>query len=255
MSISSVNCSPIRPNFGQEQTKQKENNTKPKVKTVDFDKAADVINGIDISNLDERSARNIAKLADAINETKENEKYTKPLKQFITTVSLALASGIVAKGTARKFVQAIEKNVPILDWVAKEGTRYGQKFASGIHVSEARNFKGFVSRLANDSVNWVKGFANKGLNKNAVADFVEKNAKNLDDATEVAFLKDAAATQNCIKKVISNVAGISAGVGVVAQTTKDKNEDGIPDMFQGKEAKEDILRDKLIDAAIETIMS
>ena len=99
------------------------------------------------------------------------------------------------------------------------------------------------------------GFKGTEAQNQAVADFVEKNAKNVDDAAEVAFLKDAAAAQNGIKKVISNVAGISAGVGVVAQTTKDKNEDGIPDMFQGKEAKEDILRDKLIDAAIETIMS
>ena len=248
MNVSSVNCSPIRPSFGQEQQK-------PKTKTVDFDKAADIINNIDVKNFDERSARNIAKLAEAINETEENAKYTKPLKQFLTTVSLAFASGIVAKGTAVKVMQAVEKNVPLMDWVSKEATRYGQKFASGIKVSDARNFKGFVSRLADDSITWMKGFAKKGLKQNQIDEFVEKNSKDLMNAQETAFLKDAAATQNALRKVIANSAALSTGAGVIVQTTKDKNEDGVPDMFQGKQAKDDILRDKLIDAAIETIMS
>ncbi len=247
MNVSSVNCSPIRPSFGQEQTNKRQ--------TIDFDKAADVINSIDVHNFDERSARNIAKLADAINETEENAKYTKPLKQFLTTVSLAFASGIVAKGTAAKVMQAVEKNVPVMDWISKEATRYGQKFASGIKVSDARNFKGFVSRLADDSVNWVKGFAKKGLKQSQVDDFIEKNAKDVANAQETAFLKDAAATQNALRKVISNAAALSTGAGVIVQTTKDKNEDGVPDMYQGKQAKDDALRDKLVEAAIETILS
>ena len=247
MNVSSVNCSPIRPSFGQEQTNKRQ--------TIDFDKAADVINSIDVHNFDERSARNIAKLADAINETEENAKYTKPIKQFLTTVSLALATGVIAKGSSVKFVGAIEKNVPVMDWISKEATRFGQKIASKIEVSNARNFKGFVSRLADDSKNWMQNFAKKGLKDDTIQDFVEKNAKDLMDAQEVAFLKEAAVTQNGLKKVIANTAAVSAGAGVVGQATKDKNKDGVPDMYQGKQAKEDALRDKLVEAAIETILS
>lgn len=243
--ISSINCSPIRPSFGQEQMSRN--------KTIDWERAADILNGIDVKNMDERSAKNIEKLAAAINETEENKRYTKPLKQFLTTVSLALASGIVAKGSATKFVQAIEKNVPVLDWISKEATRFGKQIK--IKVSDERNFKGFVSRLADDSMTWLKNFAQKGLKNEVVQDFVEKNAKDLMNAQEVAFLKEAAVTQNGLKKVISNTAGVSGGIYTIGQTTKDKNKDGIPDMYQGKEAKEDILRDKLIDAAIETITS
>ena len=100
MNVSSVTagCSPMKPAFGQEQNPQKHQ----KVQAINIDKAVDVINDIDFKNIDERSARNIARLADAINETEENAKYTKPLKQFFTTASLALLGGISAKVSAGK---------------------------------------------------------------------------------------------------------------------------------------------------------
>lgn len=244
----SIGCSPIRPNFGQQ-----DSNTKAK-KTVDFDKAADVLSTIDINNMDEAQARNIAKLADAINETEKNEKYTKPLKSFITTVSLALAGGVVAKGTASKILLSVEKNVPVLDFVSKELTRYGQGLKI-IKPSDARTFKGFVSRTANATVNWIKNFASKGIKETEIADFVKKNAKNVNDAAEKAFLETAALTQNGVKKAVGYIAGASSAIGVIGQTTKDKNKDGIPDMYQGKDAKQDQLKEKLIDAALETLTS
>lgn len=253
MNVSSVTagCSPMKPAFGQEQNPQKHQ----KVQAINIDKAVDVINDIDFKNIDERSARNIARLADAINETEENAKYTKPLKQFFTTASLALLGGISAKVSAGKVLQLVEKNIPIMDWMSKEITRYGQKFVSGIKVSNERNFKGFVSRLADDSITWVKNFSKKGLKQTQIDDFVEKNIRNVDDAAEAAFLKDAAVTQNGIKKTIQNGVGLTAGTGVITQTTKDKNEDGIPDMYQGKKTQEDILKEKLVDVALDSLIA
>ena len=85
--------------------------------------------------------------------------------------------------------------------------------------------------------------------------FVEKNIRNVDDAAEAAFLKDAAVTQNGIKKTIQNGVGLTAGTGVITQTTKDKNEDGIPDMYQGKKTQEDILKEKLVDVALDSLIA
>lgn len=252
LQIHSLNCSPIKPtshNFGNREENKIEY-------PMDYMAAGELLDELDLKNFNEDTAKKIGEFAETINVTDKNEKYTKPFKQMMTTLSLAALGGIVTKGFYNKLLVFTEKNTGLLDWAGKEGSKLFSKISEKVTPSEEKTFKGFVSRTLNNGINWCKEYAQKGVDKVDIEKAIE-SAKNAAKSKSVnaKAIEVQTFAKNGIKKLTGTIAGITSGIGVVEKGTQDKDKDGIPDMYQGKgnEIKKNAVAMQAIEAALDTI--
>lgn len=262
----SLNCSPIKPpkhNFGKKDTNQNKQSVNKTY--IDYKAATELLDALDFENFDENTAKAIGGLAEAIkvknpekikNKDGQEVEYVPPLKQMMTTLSLAALGGIVTKGFYNKLLVFIEKNTGVIDWAGKESSKLFSKVAEKINPTEEKTFHGFINRTASSAINWCKEYAQKGVDSIDIEKAVEvaqKSAKG--KAIDVKAVEIQTYAKNGIKKMTGTVAGIFSAGTVVGQRTQNKDENGnnIPDAYEKKIAdhKDTIQKTQVLEAVLE----
>lgn len=254
---SSINCSPIKPskhNFGQREDKKIDY-------PIDYQAATELLDQIDLKHYDENTAEAIGKFAETIKDKKKVDKdgkeveYVPPFKLLLTTLSLAGLAGVVTKGFYNKLLVFIEKNTGVVDWASKEGSKAFSRIAEKVKPTEAKTFKGFVSRTASNTINWCKDYAQKGVDKIDIEKAVEA-AKNQAKGKPIDLkaIEMQTFAKNGIKKATGTIAGfVSAGTVIGEKTKKeDDNHNGIPDSYEKKnQIHENIKKTELLEAVLD----
>ena len=253
LNVSAINCTPIKKavSFGQDQSRYEgmtaDEIRKAKIKEVQLrqmdreakikevqlrhmdtvDKiaqTADVLTNTDLFN--ENSLNKLKNIADSIEVTEKNIKYVSPLKQMLTTLTLAGLGATVIRGGAFKVTNMIKNNSPLFDLLGKFALNTAGQVKTKIKPSDAKTLKGFISRSMADAAQYIEGFSKKGIKVSELKDTLLKalNEHGYTTTDFKTFTVDIAKqTKNAADSIIDPkiIADLAAGKNPSASVAAD----------------------------------
>lgn len=197
----------------------------------------------DLKNID---ADTFNKLKDVVNSVEVNpeSKVQGPLKTVMTAVLLAGASALTAKVAAGRIMTFLGKNTTILEKASKtimDVIAKSKKYLKGNPNIKAKTLKGGVLRAFQSAIKWIENYSKKGIGENLKA-ITGKGAK-----AQKALLQG----ENLIKNAAGVVAATGATSKTIYETTKDKDQNGVADIAEGKKTPSKEITNALIDCALE----
>lgn len=232
MRISNLQNTNITSNLGRMNFGNSEKKTD---KMQVMEDVTNVVNNLKNENIsDDRKAEQLTKLGDKITK---NMNPASPLKTVVATGAMTGAGFLLGRKTlGPKVLSLLDKNTKVLDFLAKKLGGLMTKMKA-VQPSEAKTFKGLMSRLNATVVKGFESFATKGLKAEELAKMSAAD-------------KFVSITKNGTTKTISTLGGVAGGTTAAAEVLKDKDGDGQSDALEKANKLSTIEKmDKFLNAA------
>lgn len=231
LQINSTNCSPIKPRYNQ-------NFGRSEVLTATVDWLEDV----DGTNLNEGNFSGLNRLSDKMHDG--------PLKTFAKILGIGGAAFFAGKAGASKAVNKLVDNRIISKNIATPFAKYldgamksaKKALKANPHFGEeAKGFKSIVVNSLVKGIDELEKFGKKGSHEliENIESKIQSLKESMQGATKAEIKKATdnliqrkkyAPTENLIKKITTNTAGLGAGTVAVVEANKDRDKNGIADI-------------------------
>lgn len=185
---------------------------------------------VSFSGFEDEDSIDFNAMANAVNNDQPESKKNAPVKFFLTSAFLALASLFAAKKVSTVALKTIETKLSL----AKPMGNLGQKISKGLDRLKAKQpvevvgVKTFFVNNTNKALNWlgtsIENIGKKGVTAEDLAAFKKMMGGKVTDGALYA--------NNALRKGIASVLGLGSAGATIVSRYKDENGNGIPDKVE-----------------------